>query len=141
MHSWHYYYYYNILATIFTCAIVLTTVVKSNKILNKNIYQFGLCYGPVTENKKHFTTDVYAQVTVNNKTLLWYPEFSPSSYSISNKTVNKIDVVCGPTGDFVYACQVDKLNCQTNLEPIYEMCNNGIFHSCKNNTNAIASKK
>ena len=125
---------------VFLTFTALVTVVNSNissDVSNKNVYQFGLCYGPVVENNKHFTTSVYAQVSVNNNTLLWYPEYNSSAYSISNKSTDEIDVVCGPTGDFGYACNVDKLSCQTNLGPIYEMCNNGVFHSCKNNSNVF----
>jgi hypothetical protein len=120
---------------VFVTFTALVAVVKSSVVSNKNIYNFGPCYGPVIENNKHFTTSVDAQVSVNNNTLLWYPERNPRAYSTSNKKTDEIDVVCGPTGDFVYACNIDKLNCQTNLEPIYEMCKNGIFHSCKNNSN------
>ena len=69
---------------------------------------------------------------------LWYPELNPRAVSLSDKKVSTIDVVCGPTGDFTYACKVDKLSCSTNLQPVFEMCNSNVFHSCKNNSLDIA---
>ena len=42
------------------------------------------------------------------------------------------------TGDFTYACQVDRLTCSTDLNTIYKMCNAGnVFRQCINRTSSV----
>ena len=111
-----------------------------HSVVSKGFYRFGPCYGPVVENNKSFYTNVYAQAQQVNDTLLWYPEFNPQAVSYSNMKLSSIDVACGPTGDFTYACNINKLSCSADLHTIYEMCNSNIFHSCKNNSLSSIAK-
>ena len=108
--------------------------------VSNDFYRFGPCYGPVVENNKSFYTNVFAQVQLVNDTLVWYPEFNPQAVTQSDIKVSAIDVTCGPTGDFTYACNINKLSCSADLHTIYEMCNSNIFHSCKNNSLSSIAK-
>ena len=114
------------------CAFSFAPGVHS--VVSKGFYRFGPCYGPVVENNKSFYTNVYAQAQQVNDTLLWYPEFKPQAVSYSNMKLSSIDVACGPTGDFTYACNINKLSCSSGLHTVFEMCNSNVFHSCKNNS-------
>ena len=116
---------------------VLNSKLRSPKYnLGTSVYNFGPCYGPVVENNRSFTTSVYARVYATNHSLEWWPTLNQNALNYDNKTTDNINVVCGPTGDFLYACQIDRLSCSTDLELVYAMCNAGnIFRDCINHTN------
>ena len=112
----------------------------ATSISSDQIYNFGLCYGPVVENNRSFVTDVYARIYTSNHSLEWWPSMNPDAVNYDNKTTENIVVMCGPTGDFTYACQVDRLTCSTDLNTIYKMCNAGnVFRQCINRTSSVLS--
>jgi hypothetical protein len=112
-----------------------TCVSSSSISAAPQVYNFGLCYANVVENNRTFATDVYARVYVSNHSLEWWPSLNPNALNYDNKTTDNIVVECGPTGDFMYACRIDKVTCSTDLETVYAMCNAGnVFKGCVNHT-------
>ena len=92
----------------------------------------GPCTGPGNPQATYYT-DVYAHITRANSTIVWWPTFRPKD-TMQDGPVSAYNVSCGHTGDFTYKCTVGPLTCQTNLKPIYALCEQQVFHSCKNDT-------
>ena len=98
-------------------------------------YDLGPCMGPGNPQAT-FYTDVYARIIHANSTLVWWPTFRTED-TMQDAPVSAYNVSCGHTGDFTYKCALGPLSCQTNLEPIYELCRQHVFNSCKNDTTVL----
>ena len=60
---------------------------------------------------------------------------NPSALIMITRQLTILSWNRGPTGDFTYACRIDKVTCSTDLETVYAMCNAGnVFKGCVNHT-------
>jgi len=107
-------------------------LVTISAVAANDVYNFGPCNGPDPSGK--FDTEVNGEVSASTGAIEWWPTLRPEDIYHSDKKTTDLTASCGPTGDFGFGCNFDKLECRSNFQAIYEMCSAGMFKRCVNNT-------